>query len=109
MQLNIETKGTTAFIRATGRIDTLTAPQLDDVASALVAQGIFRIVFDLSQVDYLASSAFRVFVKTQKSCKIEDGQAIIQGANSDILPLFKVSGFDRLFAFTASDVESELI
>ncbi len=106
MDIRCEVANDLAFLRISGRVDTVTAPELEAAVYGAIGQGGVSVVFDLGQVDYLSSSAFRVFIKTQKECRKNDGQAIIQAANPLIMPLFKLSGFDRLFLFTDSDAAS---
>ncbi len=93
------------FIRIAGRIDTVTSVQLDEVISGVILENNI-IVLDLTEVDYLSSSAFRIFIKYQKQCRMEDGQVIMQGVQQPLMSLFKISGFDRLFTFTTVDAES---
>ena len=43
-------------IRPTGRIDTVTAPEL---AAAITLDGVKSVVFDLAEVDYISSAGLR--------------------------------------------------
>ncbi len=106
MDIQSDIHGSIGFVRVTGRIDTVTSPQFDEAISQLLAQEIYSVVIDLAAVDYLSSSAFRVFVKYQKLCRGDDGQVVMQGVGSALLGIFKISGFDRLFTFTTSDSDS---
>lgn len=106
MNIRLDSVKTCTIIRVEGRIDTLTSPQLEETVTTLTHSEIYTLVIDLSKVDYLSSSAFRIFVKFHKLCRSNDGQIILQGVQPALMGLFKISGFDKLFCFTTQDQDS---
>jgi anti-anti-sigma factor len=68
-------------ISLTGRLDTHTAPQLDAELSRLFAgeRSLPRLVFDLSQLEYLSSAGIRCFVRARKA--IEPGGGTVALVN----------------------------
>jgi anti-sigma B factor antagonist len=52
-----------------GRIDTNTAPELKDAFSALMDDKRYKIVFDMTDVEFISSAGVWALLETQKSCK----------------------------------------
>jgi len=95
--MNIEKNLTdkTLTVAPDGRIDTLTAPELE---AALTFDGVSEMVFDLARVDYISSAGLRVFVRAQK--RLEDcGKVIIAHASAPVREIFEVVGFADAFTF----------
>src|SRR5512139_3465747 len=52
-----------------GRIDSATAPQFGQKLDALVADGVFKIVIDMSKLEFMSSAGFRALLAAQRQCK----------------------------------------
>ena len=57
------------IVKMVGRVDTYTAPKLQETLDSLLDEGRFNIVFDMSEVDFLSSKGLWVLTETQKKCK----------------------------------------
>ncbi|HEY4366608.1 MAG TPA: STAS domain-containing protein [Steroidobacteraceae bacterium] len=65
-------------IALTGRLDTHTAPQLDKTLDGVLARsGITRLVFEVSQLDYLSSAGIRCFIRARKAIEPAGGKVAI--------------------------------
>jgi anti-sigma B factor antagonist len=65
-------------IALTGRLDTNTAPQLDQELNRLLADpGISRLVFDLKQLEYLSSAGIRCFIRARKAIEPGGGKVAV--------------------------------
>lgn len=61
-----------------GRLDTDTAPQLDDALLELLDEpDIARLVFDVSGLDYLSSAGIRCFIRARKAIEPNGGKVAI--------------------------------
>jgi anti-anti-sigma factor len=49
------------------RIDSHTAPQLEEVIENIIQQGRFKIVVDMTEVDFISSKGWWVLIETQKA------------------------------------------
>jgi anti-sigma B factor antagonist len=86
------------LVKATGRIDSQTAPQLADAFYAINGAGRFKIVFDMSGVDYISSAGLRVMISTQKSCKRWNrGEMVLASVPGQIHGALSLAGFVPLF------------
>lgn len=93
------------LIKTAGRIDGSNAPELAKAFKELTDSGIFNIVFDMSDVHFMASAGWWVLIDVQKTCKRNHGElglACIQPGISDSL---KLVGMDSYFS-TFDDVTS---
>ena len=60
------------LVKASGRVNSQTAPQLAEAFKAIQDEDRFKIVFDMSQVDFISSAGLRVMIHVQKTCKEND-------------------------------------
>ena len=77
-----------------GRLDTTTAPQLEDELSA-VLDGVTALVFDMSRLDYISSAGLRVLLSAQKKMN-RQGTMIVRHSSADIMEIFDVTGFSDI-------------
>ncbi|MBL7062852.1 MAG: STAS domain-containing protein [Anaerolineae bacterium] len=88
------------LVEATGRIDSQTAPQLAEAFNAINEAGRFKIVFDMSGLNFVSSAGLRVMINTQKTCKrFNRGQVILAGVPQRIYEALDLAGFVPLFKF----------
>jgi len=89
------------LVKATGRIDSFTAPQLAEVMDAITNDGRHKIVFDMGEVDYMSSAGLRVLISTQKACKrFNRGEIILSAVPRRIYEALDLAGFIPLFKLT---------
>ena len=63
-----------------GRLDTLTAPVLDErLAPLLASASVTALLFDLAGLDYVSSAGLRVLVKTRRA--LESSSTAIASAD----------------------------
>jgi anti-sigma B factor antagonist len=88
-------------IKATGRVDSSTAPQLEESMNAIVEGGRFKIVFDMSEVNFMSSKGWWVLIETQKKCKrYKRGEIVLVDVKEEIrssLDLVGMGSYFRIF------------
>ncbi|HET9359692.1 MAG TPA: STAS domain-containing protein [Vicinamibacterales bacterium] len=78
MSLKIVQHANPPTIALTGRLDTNTAPQLDEVLNQVLSVGgVSRLVFDLSELQYLSSAGIRCFIRARKALEADGGKVAI--------------------------------
>jgi anti-sigma B factor antagonist len=88
------------LVKASGRVDSSTAPLLDEQIAAILDDGRYKIVFDMTDVDYMSSAGLRVLVNTQKTCKrYNRGELVLAVVSERIYEALELVGFVRLFKF----------
>jgi anti-sigma B factor antagonist len=86
------------LIKAAGRIDSATAPQLAEAMDSVTDQGRYKVVFDLSDVEYMSSAGLRVLISTQKTCKrYNRGELILACLPERVYNALDLAGFVQLF------------
>ena len=91
--MNIEQKkdGKALVLALAGRLDTVTAPELEAVLKDALA-GVEELTFDFEKLDYISSAGLRVLLATQKTMNRQGSMKVIH-ANEMILEIFEVTGF----------------
>lgn len=82
---------TTLTVTLEGRLDTVTAPQLEEELGTAV-KGISRLIFDFDALEYVSSAGLRVLLSAQKVMN-RQGSMIIRNVSSEIMEIFEVTGF----------------
>ena len=88
-------------IKAAGRVDSSTAPQLEESMNAIIESGRFKIVFDMSEVNFMSSKGWWVLIETQKKCKrYKRGEIVLVDVKEEIrssLDLVGMGSYFRIF------------
>ena len=95
MKVTMKTEGQTAFISPEGRIDTVTAPELEDSISK-VPEGITAIKFDFANVEYVSSAGLRVLLVAQKMMKKAGGAMTTANLPPAVKEVFDITGFSDI-------------
>ena len=93
MTMNNQLDGTSLTIAIEGRIDTQTAPQLEENIKNSI-DGVTSLVLDFTQVGYISSAGLRAVLAAQNWMDAKGGSMVIRGAAKNIVGVFKVTGFD---------------
>lgn len=91
MKIEKQGKGNELNIKITGRLDTMTAPQLEKELDESL-DGVEELIFDFSELEYVSSAGLRVLLSSQKRMK-RQGDMIIQNVNNDVMDVFEITGF----------------
>ena len=94
LNINKETNGSELKIILDGRLDTMSAPQLEGELKGAV-DGITSLIFDIGDLQYISSAGLRVLRSAQK-VMYKQGSIVIRGANEDIMEIFEVTGFSDI-------------
>ncbi len=94
--LNIEKKidGVKAEITAEGRLDTITAPELEGVIREIIPS-VTELVLDFEKLDYISSAGLRVLLSTHKNMTGKGGLKIVN-VSQPIMEIFEVTGFSEI-------------
>ena len=89
---NIE--GKKAVFALEGRLDTVTAPELEhEFAQNLAA--LDELTLDLEQLDYISSAGLRVLLSAQKKMAMQGEMKLIH-VNEVVMEVFEVTGFSDI-------------
>lgn len=96
MKTDIQVNGTNMTIAIEGRLDTLTAPELQAELANYKLGELTEIVLDMSKLEYISSAGLRVLLQAFRSMKMGGVMRIIN-ANEVTRKVFEVTGFDGYF------------
>ena len=91
MTINKNQEGTKLEIAIEGRLDTMTAPSLEEEVKNSI-EGIKELVFDFKDLAYVSSAGLRVLLSAQKTMN-KQGTMTIKNANEEVMEIFEVTGF----------------
>ena len=74
-----------------GRLDTVTAPELESELKDSLS-GLTTLIFDFEKLEYISSAGLRVLLSTQK-VMAKQGEMKIIHVNETIMDIFDITGF----------------
>ena len=89
----------------TGRIDSMSAPELQQQFEELILGGSRLMVADLQQVNFISSAGLRVFLIAQKELTRVGGEIILFQPADSVMRVFTMSGFQLLLKVVSSEEE----
>ena len=96
--LNI-TKNTNASeltVSLTGRLDTVTAPELEKELKASL-DGVSALTIDMAALEYISSAGLRVLLSAQKTMN-KQGEMKVVHVGETIMEIFEVTGFSDILS-----------
>ena len=91
MKIDLNKNGSELTIALEGRLDTTTAPELDNKLHESL-DGITSLIFDMSALEYISSAGLRILLSAQKIMN-KQGEMKIVNASELIMEVFEVTGF----------------
>ena len=91
MKITMTREETKLTIALEGRLDTMTAPELERELKQSM-NGVDTLIFDFSKVEYVSSAGLRVLLYAQKHMRNGDGMKVIH-PNEIVMEVFEVTGF----------------
>lgn len=94
--LNIqkEINGSDAVVKLEGRLDTTTAPQLENELKRFM-ESVTSLVFDFENLEYISSAGLRVLLTAQKFMSKQGSMKLIH-VKDDVNEIFDVTGFSDI-------------
>jgi anti-sigma B factor antagonist len=86
------------LVEVSGRVDSSTAPKLDQVLKGLVDKGRSRIVLDLKDVDYLSSAGLRAMISCLREVQkpIFGGDLRVARPSQRVMEVLELAGLDAV-------------
>ena len=76
-----------------GRVDTLTAPELEKVFREN-SEKADKMIFDMSGVDYVSSAGIRAIVSAYRVMGNKDG-LVLKGLRKNVLTIIRMTGLEK--------------
>ena len=84
-------EGEKLTVKIEGRLDTTTAPELENELKASY-EGITELILDVSAMEYISSAGLRVLLSAQKKMSKKGGM-VVKNVSEEVMEIFEVTGF----------------
>ena len=91
MDIKIERNDKELIVALDGRLDTLSAPELEDRIETEL-DDTERLIFDMSGLRYISSAGLRVLLSSMKAME-DQGSMTVRNVSSEVMDIFEVTGF----------------
>lgn len=85
-------EGNAAALMLEGRLDTMTAPELEAELGSVLTDDLKELTFDFEKLEYISSAGLRVLLYAQKFMR-DRGEMKIVNVNEMVMEVFEVTGF----------------
>ena len=99
MKTTIETTEGKALVIFEGVLDSYMAEEVGEKLEPLNELEDTEITLDCTKLEYIASSGLRLFLLLLRNTKANGCKIFIKGAASELMDIFKATGFDKCFQF----------
>ncbi len=95
------------LVEIDGRIDSSTAPQLEEALQKIIKDGRYRIVVDMSETDFMSSAGLRALLSALKQTRRFNRGAVRLAAMPDrIKKAFDLAGLLDVFKVYDNSVDA---
>lgn len=91
MIINVLQNNEKTILKIEGRLDTMTAPKLEQAINALPADTV-DLVLDMEKLDYISSAGLRIVLAAQKKMSSVGSLKLIS-VNETVMEVFEITGF----------------
>jgi len=106
MEITTSSKDNATTLSLNGRIDTATAPELEQAINKVIDGGQRKVLLDFAGVTYISSGGLRVLLATAKKLKNPGDKFGICALSPEVLKILKLAGFTSIFSIYASEGEA---
>lgn len=86
------------LLKVSGRIDSATAPRLQEAINEIANEGKYKLVLDVSSLEFISSGGLWVLVNAQKKCKrFNRGEVVLAQVPKRIHDTLDLAGFIPYF------------
>ena len=93
MTIEKKTDGKKLALKVSGRLDTMTAPELESVIKERI-DGAEALVLDFEDLEYISSAGLRVVLGARKA--MGDSAFCVRNLCSDVREIFDITGFSDI-------------
>ena len=106
MDITTANRDGATILAVAGRVDTATAPALEQTINYEIEQQHRKILLDFSAVSYISSGGLRVLLATAKKLKNPGDKFALCNLSPEVLKILKLAGFTSIFSIYPSEGEA---
>jgi anti-sigma B factor antagonist len=99
IDVGVTEKDGVVVVSVKGYIDTTTALEAEKALDAAVNAKKFKVVVDLSGVDYISSAGWGIFVGMKKVLKKNRGDIKLAGMKREVMEVYEVLDFTHVMEY----------
>jgi anti-anti-sigma factor len=93
-------------LSVSGRIDTATAPALEQEINRIIEGGTRSVLLDFSNVVYISSGGLRVLLSTAKKLRNPGDKFALCSLSPEVMKILKLAGFNTIFSIYPTSGEA---
>jgi anti-sigma B factor antagonist len=108
MEITTEEMKRCELVRVSGKVDSLSAPDLEEALLAEIAAGHRNLVVNLADVDFMSSAGLKALLAAVIRARrhVPSGDVVITEIQPSLAGTFELVGLTHLFKFYNSDLEA---
>ena len=93
MEVTVRNQGNDAIVEVSGRLDAVTASELEGGVADVLTGTEGRVVLNLRDLEYISSAGLRVILVMVKRLKAKQKDLAVAALQGAVKKVFEVSGF----------------
>ena len=106
MDIGVREAGGVSILDFSGNLDTNNSPIAESEVNQVLAQGGGKILFNFSELNFIASSGLRILLATAKKLKTTGGKMVVCNLNDTVQEVFDISGFASILNLASDEKEA---
>jgi anti-sigma B factor antagonist len=106
VEITTTSRDNATIVSLAGRVDTATAPVLEQAINKEIETGHRHVLLDFTRVSYISSGGLRVLLATAKKLKTPGDKFAICGLASEVHKILKLAGFTSIFSIYSTEGEA---
>ena len=106
MEITTAARGDATVLSLAGRIDTVSAPVLEQAITRSIENGTRKILLDFSGVSYISSGGLRVLLAAAKRLRDPGDRFGLCCLSADVLKIIRLTGFTSIFDISQTEGEA---
>jgi anti-sigma B factor antagonist len=106
LSIKTDNTQTISVMKVKGRVDSETAPELDDALTKLLQNNRNKIVLNLHEVNYISSAGLRAMVKAYQSANKSGGDVRLAAVSEPIEVILRTVGMMQMFKMFSTSEEA---
>ena len=98
MEIKYSQEGEKQVVALIGKLDTNTAPMLEEASDKLFKDATPDIIIDMEQCTFVSSAGLRVIVAMQKRV-MSGGSLVFHNVTPEVMDVFEMTGFTKILTF----------
>ena len=98
MNIKLINRGQEGELVLEGRLDTLTAPEAEEVVNQ-TAERFDKVILNMRDLEYVSSAGLRTLKRLHMAMKKKNGNLVLTNVRKMVMEVFEMTGFAGLLKF----------